>query len=56
MFQSLAALQDRLAALDEEARLASTTEMLAFARRPGGTTNALLARYEVIRQRAAIED
>ena len=31
------------------------TEMLAFARKPGGTINALLARYETVRQRAAME-
>ena len=31
------------------------TEMLAFARRPGENINALLARYEVVRQRAANE-
>ena len=31
------------------------TEMLAFARRPGETINALLARYEIVRQRAATE-
>ena len=31
------------------------TEMLAFQRRSGETINALLARYKVVRQRAAIE-
>ena len=51
----LAALQDRFAALGEEARLASMTEMLAFPRRPGETISALFARYEIVRQRAAIE-
>ena len=51
----LATLQDRFAALDEEARLASMTEMLAFSRRPGESINALLARYEIVRQRAATE-
>ena len=30
-------------------------EMLAFARRPGENINSLLARYEVVRQRAATE-
>jgi hypothetical protein len=40
----MAALQDRFAALDEETRLASMTEMLAFARRPGESINALLSR------------
>ena len=31
----LAALRSRFAALDEEARLGSMTEMLAFQRKPG---------------------
>ena len=31
------------------------TEMLAFTRRPGESINALLARYEIVRQRAATE-
>ncbi len=52
---TLAALQDRFAALDEEARLASMTEMLAFFRRSGETINALPASDEIVRQRAAIE-
>ena len=51
----MAALQDRFAALDEETRLASMTEMLAFARRPGESINALLSRYEIVRMRAATE-
>ena len=51
----LASLQDRFAALDEEARLACMTEMLAFSRRSGESINALLARYEIVRQRAATE-
>ena len=51
----LASLQDRFAALDEEARLACMTEMLAFSRRSGESFNALLARYEIVRQRAATE-
>ena len=29
--------------------------MLAFTRRPGESINALLARYEIVRQRAATE-
>eukprot|EP00974_Lingulodinium_polyedra_P099420 9631127-Lingulodinium_polyedra.AAC.1 len=29
--------------------------MLAFSRRPGETINALLVRYEIVRQRAAQE-
>ncbi len=51
----MAALQDRFAALDEETRLASMTEMLAFARGPGESINALLSRYEIVRMRAATE-
>ena len=51
----LAALQDRFAALDEETRLQSMTEMLAFTRRPGESINALLSRYEIVRLRAAQE-
>jgi hypothetical protein len=48
-------LQLRFANLEEESRLQSMTEMLAFARKPGENVNALLARYEVVRQRAANE-
>ncbi len=48
----LASLQDRFAALDEKARLECRTEMLAFSRRPGESINALLARYELVCQRA----
>ncbi len=45
----LATLQDRfVAALDEEAGLATVTEMLAFPRRPGETINALFALYEIV--------
>ena len=51
----LGALQLRFANLEEETRLQSMTEMLAFSRRPGENINALLARYEVVRQRAANE-
>ena len=51
----LAALQRRFAALEEETRLQSMTEMLAFARRPGETINTLLARHEIVRGRAANE-
>ena len=51
----LSSLHARFAALEEESRLSSMTEMLAFARRPGETINALLARYETVRQRAAVE-
>jgi hypothetical protein len=48
-----AALQDRFAALGEETRLQSMTEMLEFARRPGESINSLLSRYEIVRLRAA---
>ena len=51
----LAGLQARFAALAEESRLKSMTEIMAFARKPGENINALLARYEIVRQRAAIE-
>ena len=51
----LGALQLRFAKLEEETRLQSMTEMLAFARRPGENIDALLARHEVVRQRAASE-
>ena len=51
----LGALQLRFANLEEETRLQSMTEMLAFARRQGESIDALLARYEVVRQRAANE-
>ena len=45
----------RFSNLNEETRLLSMTEMLAFARRPGENINAMLARYEVVRQRAGNE-
>ena len=51
----LAALQDRFAALDEETRLSSMTELMAFHRHSGESVNALLSRYEIVRQRAATE-
>ena len=51
----LSALHVRFAALEEETRLTSMTEMLAFSRRSGESINALLARYEVVRQRAFTE-
>ena len=51
----LGSLHARFADLEEESRLASMTEMLAFTRLPGESINALLARYETVRQRAAIE-
>ncbi len=48
----LASLQERFAAVGEEARLACATEMLAFSRRPGESINTLLARFEIACQRA----
>ena len=51
----LVALQDWFAALDEETRLQSMTEMLAFTRRPGESINALLSRCEIVKMRAAQE-
>ena len=44
----LGALHRRFSALEEESRLTSMTEMLAFARKPGESINALLARYETV--------
>lgn len=51
----LGAIHARFAALEEESRITCMTGMLAFARKPGESINALLARYETVRQRAAIE-
>ncbi len=48
-------LQMRFGQLDDETRLASMSELLAFARRPGEAINALLTRYEIVRQRAVTE-
>eukprot|EP00974_Lingulodinium_polyedra_P037267 3575750-Lingulodinium_polyedra.AAC.1 len=48
-------LHFRFRALEEESRFTSTIDMLAFSRRPGETINALLVRYETVRQRAAQE-
>ena len=42
----LAALQDRFAPLDEETRLQSMTEMLAFTRRPNERINEMISRHE----------
>ena len=51
----LGSLHARFSALEEESRLTAMTEMLAFARRHGEGINELLARYDVVRQRAALE-
>ena len=48
-------LHAKFSALEEESRLTAMTEMLAFARRPHESINSLLARYEIVRQRAAQE-
>ena len=48
-------LQVWFAMLDGEHRLAAMTQLLEFSRRQGDTINGALARYEVVRQRAARE-
>ena len=48
-------LQQRFALLDDEHRLAAMTQLLACSRRHGETINGTLARYEIVRQRAARE-
>ena len=51
----LGSLHSRFSALEEESSLSAMTEMMAFARRPGENVNSLIARYETVRQRAALE-
>ena len=51
----LGTLHGKFSILEDESRLTAMTEMLAFARRPSENINAVLARYEVVRQRAALE-
>ena len=51
----LGSLHAWFSALEEESRLTCMTEMLAFARRPGESINAVLARDETVRQRATLE-
>ncbi len=51
----LTALHLRYSPLEEESRITTMSEMLAFSRLPGEGINSLLARYETVRQRAAIE-
>eukprot|EP00974_Lingulodinium_polyedra_P089181 8648097-Lingulodinium_polyedra.AAC.1 len=51
----LGASRARFSALEEESRLTCTLEVLAFSRRPGENINGLLARYDAVRQRAALE-
>ena len=51
----LGSLHAKYSQLEEESRLFAMTKMLAFVRRHGESINSVLARYEVVRQRAAIE-
>ena len=51
----VAVLQQRFAMLDDEHRLAAMTQLLACSRRQGESINGTLARYAVVRQRAARE-
>ena len=48
-------LQMRFAPLDEETRLRATQDLLAFARRPGESIDALISRFELTRARARNE-
>ena len=48
-------LHAKFSALEEESRLTAMMEMLIFSRRHNESINAVLARYEVVRQRAALE-
>ena len=45
-------LEVRFAQLADEARLAAMNELTAFQRRPHESINAVLARYQLVRQRA----
>ena len=51
----LGSLHTRFSALEEESRMTTMTEFLAFARLPSEDINSMLARYETVRQRAAVE-
>ena len=51
----LGGLHAKFSALEEESRLTAMTEMLAFACKPGEHINQLLARYDTVRHRAAVE-
>ena len=51
----LGTLHAKFSVLEDESRLTAMTEVLAFSRRPSESINAVLARYEVVRQRAALE-
>ena len=48
-------LHSRFAPLGEETRLLAMTELLSFSRRNGEGINQVLARYEIVRQRARTE-
>ena len=51
----LGSLHARFSALEEESSITAMNEMIAFARKPGEHINSLIARYETVRQRAALE-
>ena len=51
----LGSLHSRFSPLEEESSVTALCEMLAFQRRHGESVNALMVRYEVVRQRAALE-
>ena len=51
----ISGLHRNFAQLDEETRLAAMTEFLAFARRQGESISSVLARYELVRNRARNE-
>ena len=51
----VAGLQARFAQLDDESRLAAMTQLLAFQRQHGESINAVLMRYDLVRQRARQE-
>ena len=48
----LGGLETRFAQLADETRLAAMNELTAFQRRPHERINAVLARYQLVRQRA----
>eukprot|EP00969_Alexandrium_andersonii_P016071 703352-Alexandrium_andersonii.AAC.1 len=51
----VAGLQSRFAQLDDETRLAAATQLQAFARHQHESINATLARFDLVRNRAATE-
>ena len=48
----LVGLETRFAQLADETRLAAMNELTAFQRKPHESINAVLARYQLVRQRA----